>query len=92
MYQTPPLIPFLKNNYMSAAEISSSSTVAIPNIASQLKAGARNDQMFNNMFNNINVEVGIKHKKHPKAFIYNLCTIDDVYENYGKEKKSVNSV
>ena len=46
MYQTPPLIPFLKNNYMSAAEISSSSTVAIPNIASQLKAGARNDQML----------------------------------------------
>ena len=39
MKENPPLIPFSKNKYRSASEISSSSTSAIQSIVSQLKAG-----------------------------------------------------
>ena len=40
MQETPPLIPFSKNKYTSASEISSSLTSVILSIASQLKAVA----------------------------------------------------
>ena len=40
MYETPTLIPFLKNKYMPLSEISSRSTFVIPSIVSELRASA----------------------------------------------------
>ena len=59
MKENPPLIPFSKNKYRSASEISSSSTSAIQSIVSQLKAG--NTKHFNLKLAHSNIDSVITH-------------------------------